>query len=160
NVASDGTQADEGSFRATLSADGRFAAFESVATNLAPGDTNGISDIFVHDRLRGATERVSVASDGSQTDGTSDWPSISAEGRYVAFVSDAPDLVVGDTNAVADVFVHDLLTGMTTRVSVATDGTQTQLPAHGAVGLSPDGHYVAFTSASPLVPPDTNGVDD
>ena len=86
------------------------------------GDTNGQWDTFVRDRVTGSTTRVSVATDGTQAPGGSFGASISADGRYVAFTSDK--LVAGDTNATPDVFVHDRVTGATTRDRVATDGTQ------------------------------------
>src|SRR5438094_377963 len=79
-----------------LSADGRFLAFASVATNLVPGDAHGFQDVFVHDRMTGHTELVSVASDGTQGNGRSFFPALSADGRFVAFVSSATDLVLGD----------------------------------------------------------------
>jgi PKD repeat protein len=82
-------------------------AFYSVASNLVPGDTNANPDVFVHDAQAGQTTRVSVASDGAQGNGDSDWPSISADGRYVAFQSDASNLVPRDTNERQDIFVHD-----------------------------------------------------
>jgi Tol biopolymer transport system component len=104
-VASDGTQGNGYSWFPSISADGRYVAFESYASNLVPGDTNDSWDVFVHDRLTGQTTRVSVASDGTQGNGSSWWPSISAEGRYVAFMSDALNLVPGDTNGWADIFV-------------------------------------------------------
>jgi Tol biopolymer transport system component len=165
SVASDGTQTNPWSMSRdpAISEDGRYVAFISDASNLVPNDTNAASDIFVHDRQTGQTTRVSVASDGAQANRYSVWPAISADGRWVAFQSDADNLVPNDTNAASDVFVHDRQTGQTTRVSVASDGTQ----AHGSsFGPGPptitgDGRYVAFTSdASNLVPDDTNGRSD
>src|SRR5713226_470159 len=130
SVASGGTEGNAASLGSALSADGRFVAFDSAATDLVAGDTNGVSDVFAHDRQTGATERVSVASGGAQGDGSSGLigfafpPALSADGRFIAFVSFATNLVAGDTNGATDVFVHDRLTGMTERVSVASDGTQ------------------------------------
>ena len=118
----------------SISADGRFVAFESLASNLVPGDTNGVGDVFVHDRQTGTTERVSVSSAGTQGNGDSAVPSISADGRFVAFVSVASNLVPGDTNGRLDVFVHDRQTGTTERVSVSSAGTQ----GNGASGISLD----------------------
>jgi hypothetical protein len=93
---------------ASISADGRYVVFQSIADNLVAGDTNGFADIFVRDRLNGTTERVSVDSSGAQADGTSDlFPYISADGRYVTFASLATNLVGGDTNGLEDVFIHD-----------------------------------------------------
>jgi Tol biopolymer transport system component len=106
SVASDGTQGNDASWACpSISADGRYVAFSSWASNLVPGDTNGVRDIFVHDRVTGQTTRVSVASDGTEGNGHSDLPSISADGRYVAFASEASNLVPGDTNRWADIFV-------------------------------------------------------
>jgi Tol biopolymer transport system component len=157
SVASDGTQANNGSGAPSISADERFVAFSSFASNLVPGDSNGTTDVFVHDRLTGATTRVSVTSDGTQANGFSDTSSVSADGRFVAFRSAASNLVTGDTNATQDVFVHDRQTGETTRVSVASDGTQAT-PSNGSVqpSLSADGRFVGFaSSASNLVAGDT-----
>jgi len=167
SVASDGPQANGSSWVAAISADGRYVAFESLASNLVPGDTNGECDIFVHDRQTGETTRVSVASDGTQADRWAWYPSISADGRYVAFESTATNLVTGDTNGAEfiedgrDIFVHDRTTGETTRVSVASDGTQSSGGASYECCLSADGRYVTFGSrATNLVPDDTNGCDD
>ena len=160
SVASDGAQGNGDSYFSSLSANGRYVAFRSLASNLVSGDSNGVSDVFVHDRATGQTTLVSVASDGAQGNGDSDAPSISANGRYVAFRSEASNLVSGDTNNTLDVFVHDRQTGQTTRVSVASDGTQGNgLSIHPA--LSANGRYVAFFSeASNLVSGDTNGTSD
>ncbi|MCF4164868.1 hypothetical protein L2U69_04345 [Zavarzinia compransoris] len=162
SVATDGSQADNLSFEVSISADGRYVAFQSHASNLVAGDTNGIADIFVHDLVTGETERVSVATDGGQATGASDneAPAISADGRYVAFHSGAADLVADDTNNQSDVFLRDRQTGTTTRVSVSGDGSQAG--TGGALpSLSADGRYVAFvSSASNLAGGDTNGVAD
>src|SRR5207249_1385057 len=107
SVDSTGTEGNSASTHPSISADGRFVAFASDATNLVPGDTNGFQDVFVHDRLTGTTERVSVDSAGTQGNSVSLEPSISADGRLVAFRSFASNLVPGDTNGVKDVFVHD-----------------------------------------------------
>ena len=130
-----------------ISADGRYVAFWSGASNLVPGDTNEHYDVFVRDRQLGTTDRVSVASNGTQANGDSAFPAISADGRYVTFESEASNVVPGDTNHARDVFVRDLRSGTTERVSVATDGTQANgdslIPA-----ISADGRYVAFDSAA------------
>ncbi|MFH1906503.1 MAG: hypothetical protein ABIL11_03830 [Chloroflexota bacterium] len=124
SVASDGMQGDDHSWDPSISADGRYVAFQSSASNLVSGDTNGQPDIFVHDRQSWQTTRVSVASDGTQGNNGSLLSSISADGRYVAFSSAASNLVSGDTNWSWDVFVHDRQSGQTTRVSVDSDSTQ------------------------------------
>ncbi|MFZ2405828.1 MAG: hypothetical protein WAW41_11870 [Methylobacter sp.] len=163
---SDDQQAIGGSSRTgafSISADGRYVAFNSIAANLVPGDTNGLSDVFVRDRLTGATTRVSVDSAGMEGNAGSErnkYPAISADGRYVAFTSLSDNLVPGDTNEAQDVFVHDRTTGSTARVSVDSSGLQatghSQSPA-----LSASGRYVAFSSdADNLVPGDTNGHSD
>jgi Tol biopolymer transport system component len=144
----------------TISADGRYAAFTSAGINLVAGDTNGVSDAFVHDLQTGTTTRVSVDSSGLQGNGACGYAAISADGRYVAFHSDADNLVPGDTNGVTDVFLHDLQTGTTTRVSVDSSGVQgNDVSDHPSI--SADGRFVAFTSqATNLVPNDTNGAWD
>ncbi|HEV7534200.1 MAG TPA: hypothetical protein VGP90_01120, partial [Acidimicrobiia bacterium] len=124
SMASDGAQGNGGSFNPALSADGRYVAFASDATALVPGDHNRAGDVFVHDRQTGKTTLVSVTSDGKPANGDSFDPALSADGRFVAFVSDATNLVRGDTNGAADVFVHDRETGRTTRASLGSDGAQ------------------------------------
>jgi Tol biopolymer transport system component len=143
SVASDGTQGNWESNYSSISADGSQIAFASRANNLVPGDTNGAWDVFVHDRVAGETSRVSVESTGSQGNGDSGDPSISADGRYVAFSSDAGNLVLDDTNGEGDVFVHDRTTGETTRVSIAGDGAERSGPS-GSPSISGDGRYVAY----------------
>ena len=162
SVASDGTQANSYSSDSDISADGRYVAFRTYASNLVPGDTNQFTDVFVHDRDTGATERVSVASDATEANSSSTLPSISADGRYVAFMSAATNLVPGDTNGFWDVFVHDRETGATERVSVASDGSQATGPFGSAFpAISANGRYVAFASAATnLVPGDSNGDPD
>ncbi len=144
----------------SISADGRCVAFESAATNLVPGDSNGVGDVFVRDRLLGTTERVSLNADEVEGNGDSGLPSISADGRYVAFDSVASNLVPDDTYSQWDVFVRDRDAGSTERVSVSSD----EMQANGGSGdacISADGRYVAFDSvASDLVPDDANGAYD
>jgi Tol biopolymer transport system component len=153
-------QGDLDSRSPTISADGRFVAFDSIATNLVDDDSNGVSDAFVHDRQTGLTTRVSVASDGAQANGSSGSSSISADGRWVAFASGASNLVPDDTNGVGDVFVHDRQTGTTTRVSLGAGGLEGNRSS-GVPSTSGDGRRVAFQSAATnLVPGDTNGQDD
>ena len=156
-----GAQADGGSLVPALSADGRYVAFWSVATNLVSGDTNAADDVFVHDRATGTTERVSLGASAVQANSVSDWPSISADGRYVAFHSFATNLVPGDTNLAADVFVRDRQSGTTVRASVGAGGVQGNGASYDATSISGDGRWVAFQCfASNLVVGDTNGVDD
>lgn len=155
-----------------ISADGRYVAFESYADNLVRGDTNQALDIFRRDMKTGKTVRVSVGDDGSQAVGVnasggpitalSGWPSISADGRYVAFSSYAPNLVPGDTNLAADAFVRDVKKARTIRVSVASGGRQvgTYAGVH-APTIAAGGRHVAFwSSESGFVPDDTNETTD
>src|SRR5688572_12219341 len=110
-----GDEGDRDHLAPALSADGRLCAFHSASTNLVVFDANSVDDVFVKDLCTGAIERVSVHSSGSQGDGASTSPSISADGLIVAFSSSATNLVPGDTNAKSDVLVHDRTTGTTTR---------------------------------------------
>jgi Tol biopolymer transport system component len=131
-----------------ISADARFVAFGSGSTNLVPGDTNGASDVFLRDRALGTLERVNLDPSGGQASGGANYPSVSADGRYVAFSSGDAQLVPGDTNGKTDVFVRDRWLGRNELVSVDSLGLQASdvsfLPA-----LSPDGRFVGFTSFSP-----------
>ena len=154
SVSSGGAQGDGGSYGPSTSADGRFTAFVSNASNLVAGDTNGRCDTFVRDAQSGSTERVSLRSDGGQSaDGFQcASPAISGDGRLVAFGSDAADLVAGDANGFVDVFVRDRAAGTTRRVSVATDGSESDSNSFDPA-ISADGRVVAFFSgASNLVP--------
>jgi predicted RNA-binding protein with TRAM domain len=160
SVDSSGNEANSDSYSPSISADGRYVAFESYADNLVINDTNWMPDVFVHDMQTGTTIRVSVASNGDEANDGSYMPKISANGRYVTFESDADNLVSGDTNAVRDIFVHDLQTGTTTRVSIAWNGNQANSNSYVS-SISADGRYVAFQSdASNLVSGDTNGFGD
>jgi Tol biopolymer transport system component len=145
-----------------LAGDGAAVAFQSDATNLVTADTNVATDVFLRDPQTGATTRESVSSTGVEGNGPSEYPTVSADGRYVAFVSAATNLVPGDTNGVADVFVRDRLTGTTTLVSVSSSGAQGDGPvAQEPPAISPDGRYIAFSSAATnLVADDGNGVRD
>lgn len=159
SVTSAGAQGAGESLNPSVSADGRFVAFDSFAP-LVAGDTNGAQDIFVHDRQTGTTSRVSVSSSGAQANNVSTSAAISADGRHVAFVSGATNLVAGDVNAKDDIFLHDRQTGETTLVSVSSSGTQGNLDS-ATPAISSDGRIVAFRSgASTLVVPDTNSFDD
>jgi Tol biopolymer transport system component len=160
SVSSGGKQGNGGSRYPALSADGRFVAFESAATNLVKGDTNGAADIFVRDRKLGVTKRVSIATGGAQGDSGSVQPSLSADGRFVAFQSYATNLVPDDTNAEPDVFIHDRRTGVTKLVSVSSSGRQADSNSVPE-GISAHGRFVAFWSfATNLVPGDTNDAGD
>ena len=140
-------------------------AFKSDASNLVSGDTNNTSDIFVYDTVANTTRIVSVDSNGTQGNGFSGFPSISADGRYVAFSSEASNLVSGDTNNANDIFVYDTVANTTSRVSVDSNGTMGNslpyVPFSYKPSISADGSYVAFDSdASNLVSDDTNNAYD
>ena len=166
SVSTTGAQANGHSSEPRISGDGRHVAFYSGATNLVTGDTNDFLDVFVHDRQTSQTTRVSVSSAGGEGNGLSQRPSISADGRYVAFNSQATNLAPEpDGNGALDCFVHDRQTGHTELVSVSLAGAA----GIGNQGngyswqphINPDGRYVAFTSgASDLVDGDTNGCED
>jgi Tol biopolymer transport system component len=148
------------SFEASISADGRYVAFASHASNLASGDTNASEDVFLHDRNTGKPLRISGGPDGGPASGGSRSPSLSGDGSRVAFVSTADDLVPADTNGAADVFLYDLKKRKTTRVSVSSSKEQADAGS-GEAAISQDGRFVAFYShASNLEPGDTNGKAD
>jgi Tol biopolymer transport system component len=155
SVNSNGEAAQGPSFDADISTDGRFVAFESGAFNLADNDGDQTFDIFVRDRELGTTELVSVSSTGEAGNLSSFAPSISEDGRFVAFDSDADNLVAGDTNFAADTFVHDRATGTTALVSVTSTGA---VGRFGGVDptITPDGRFVLFLSQSKLVARDRN----
>jgi Tol biopolymer transport system component len=160
SVNSAGAQANYGGAFPSISVDGRFVAFDSYASNLVSGDTNGAPDVFVHDRQTGTTERVSVNVAGTQGNNSSGDASISADGRLVAFDSYASNLVSGDTNGTWDVFVRDRQAGTTKCMSVDSAGTQGNDSSLSG-SISVDGRFVAFqSSASKLVSGDTNGASD
>jgi Tol biopolymer transport system component len=155
SVSSRGIQADMESFSPSISADGRFVAFTAKARNLVPRDANGRRDVFVHDRETGKTRLVSVSSDGIQANGHSSSPSISADGRFVAFTSRARNLVPGHTGRLQDIFVRDLRTGVTSLVSVSSDGIQADEESFSP-SISANGRFVAFSSLDDLIPGDAN----
>lgn len=159
-VRTESNLADGDSATSALSADGRYVAFSSQAGNLVAMDTNNESDIFVYDQLLQSIDRVSVNNSGIGGNGISDFPSISADGRYVAFQSDANNLVPGDTNEVSDIFVFDRLTEMIQRISVNDAGVEGNAKSD-APTISGDGRYVTFHSfANNLVPGDNNNAFD
>jgi WD40 repeat protein len=162
SVSSSGAQSNSvsGNFFPDINADGRFVAFDSNANNLVAADTNGAWDTFVHDRLTGATTRVSVTSGGVQASGSSFYPSISDDGNVVGFYSFASDLVAADTNGAQDCFVHDRTTGVTRRVSVDSAGVEGVYDSNFPV-VAGDGSSVVFFSLAPnLVAGDTNSFGD
>jgi Tol biopolymer transport system component len=158
SVDSDEAQANASSYDAAISADGRFVAFYSWATNLVPEDTNESRDVFVRDRTLGTTERVSVSTTGLQSNGTyNGGAEISPDGRFVVFGSDATNLVENDSNGVPDVFLRDRTLNTTELVSLDSSGGQGANGGSGSPSISNDGRFVAFVSeASNLVGSDTN----
>lgn len=145
-----------------LSGDGRWVAFESSSTNLVPGDVNGVRDVFVHDLWAGSTELASIATSGSQANGVSIVQDISADGRFVLFISWASNLHPLDNDGWGDVYVRDRLLGITEWISVPLSPPGTGFyNAYEVASISDDGLRVAFSSIdSDLVPDDTNGYWD
>jgi len=160
SVDSAGAEGDDSSTAPSTSSDGRYVAFESKADNLVAGDILGFDDIFVRDRQTPTTTRVSVDSFGAEGSGHSYSPSISGDGRYVAFESNANDLVAGDINPLSDIFVHELPGGPTTLVSVDSFDAQDVPSSSFSPSISADGRYVAFDSNADLVADDFNGTVD
>lgn len=156
SVNSSGEQGNASSTSPDISADGRFVVFISLASNLAVSDTNGIEDVFVHDRETGETTLVSRSTAGIQGNATSYQVAISANGRFVAFSSLASNLVTDDTNNSADVFVHDRQTEITERVSISSTGTQGFGDSESAY-ISTDGRFITFQSTSPNLAPGGTG---
>jgi len=143
-----------------ISATGRFVVFASTATNLAPNDTGKYPDIFIRDRVAGTTRLISKGVAGAEADGASSWPVVSDDGRYVAFRSDATNLVPGDGTRMPGIFRADLTTGAIIRVSVSTSGQANDWWCEN-LDMSADGRYVVFaTAAGNLVPGDTNRTGD
>jgi Tol biopolymer transport system component len=155
-----GGQPDAQSLNPSVSSSGRYVAFQSDANTLVNGDGNDVSDVFVRDRTARTTMRVSVGAGGAEADGANELPSISANGRVVAFLSRARNLAGSDTTDTPDVFVRDLDAGTTTRVSAGLGGAEANGPSF-APAVSGDGTTVVFASAaSNLVSGDTNGFAD
>lgn len=147
SVSSDGTPGNNHSAGGLdISGTGRFVTFSSAADNLVVDDTNGESDVFVHDRVTGQTTRVSVSDGGVEGNDSSWTPSISGNGRYVAFHSAASNLIDNDNNRAADVFVHDRQIQQTTRVSIASNGAEGRWGGGADPSISSDGRFVVFSS--------------
>lgn len=159
SVTSDGRHAESpltahDSSDPAISANGRYVAFTSSADDLVKGDTNGVADVFVHDRKSGETIIVTEGGNGG-----SSWPSLSGDGKQVAFTSNASNLVEGDTNGGSDVFVRDFTNGKVERVSITSAGKQSEFVwlriTHNSRQISQNGRYVVFEStATDLVPAD------
>jgi Tol biopolymer transport system component len=155
-----GGDSDGDSDFATISDDGRFIAYSSEAGDLVANDGNAFKDVFVYDRDTGATTRISTASGGGDVDGDSHLPSISGDGRFIAFGSGATNLVAGGANSNGDIYVFDQWLGTTTKVTERHDGSLTETNSWRPV-ISADGSCVVFVGGdTELVPGDTNGVPD
>jgi len=160
SVASSGALANDASYFSQISDDGRYVAFQSEASNLTPGDFNGQYDIFRRDVQTGATELVSLRQNGAGSASSLGLaPAISGDGRFVAWQSNAGNIVAGDTNGTWDVFVRDMQLGVTERVSVKSNGAQTTLRSDEPE-FSADGAFLFFESDDSLIPGDTNGTKD
>ena len=156
-----GSATNGASFAPSISADGRYVAFGSLATNLTLNDSNDFPDIFRRDMLTGAVLLVSANPDGLPANSLSFAPTISADGRYVAYLSPATDLVPGDLNGSIDTFITDLVTGQHRLVSTAADGTQASAGSINRPSLSAQARFVAFDSAAAnLTAGDANSRDD
>jgi len=159
NLDSSGNQADALSYSPFISANGRYVVFSSDASNLVPNDTNARRDIFVRDLGMGVTSRVSLGPAGAQANSTSFDPSISGDGRFVAFDSFATNLVSGSSSG-RQVYVHDRQSGVTSKVSLSSAGVEGDALSQLSV-ISADGRFVAFYRFSQnLVAEDTNGAGD
>ena len=152
SIDSAGRQANGKSTATDMTPDGRYIVFDSEATNLVIGDTNGKSDVFIHDRDTRQTTRISVSSDGTQGDNISWGGRISADGRYIVFNSYATSLVPDDTNNLNDIFIYDLRSRQTSRLSLTATGQEANGRSRGAA-ISPDGRYVAFESMATNLDP-------
>ncbi|KKK94169.1 hypothetical protein LCGC14_2685540, partial [marine sediment metagenome] len=158
SVSSTGEQGDRMSRTPSISADGRFVAFESWSTNLVASDINGQTDIFIHDRITDAMEIVSISNTGEHGNGQSREPSISADSRFVAFGSNSSNLSPGISGT--QIYVHDRELGTTIAVSVNEAGNQGNGSSRRP-SISGDGRLIAFESRSNnLVQNDTNKKSD
>jgi Tol biopolymer transport system component len=160
SLGNDGAQANGDSFAPAISGDGRYVVFSSAASNLVPRDNNNANDIFVRDRVANTTARITFGLGGTETNGGSYAPAISADGNVIAYESDATNLVAGDVNGARDVFVYERGAGTLALVSVSTTGDQGDAPS-GQATLDADGNIVAFSSfADNLIPLDENFTSD
>jgi Tol biopolymer transport system component len=154
SVAGDEAEGNGASVAPEAGATGRFVAFVSGASNLVPGDTNGVADVFVRDTVGGTTTRVSVRDDEGQANGPSQSPYVSDDGRHVLFTSSATNLRTNDTNNATDVYIRDTVSGSTVLVSKTGTGTPASAASHGW-GLTPDGAFAVWsTGPNDIVPTD------
>ncbi|MBI1853231.1 MAG: PD40 domain-containing protein [Planctomycetes bacterium] len=158
SVDSSGTEGDGPSSYLAITPDGRYVAFESLATNLVAGDVNDLEDVFVHDFQTGVTTLESVSTNGTQGNGASWGPALSADGRFLAFTSAATNLVSGDTNSKFDVFLRDRQDSTTIRVSVSSSNAQGNKESLNA-SITSDGRWIAFDSAASNLAPNASPTD-
>jgi hypothetical protein len=157
---SSGVRGNGDSLNVDISLDGRYAVFDSTATNLVSGDTNGVTDIFLKDTVTNNISRVSVDSSGNQANANSGKPKISGNGKYIVYYSSATNLVSSDTNGYADIFRYTVATGITERVSVDSSGNQANQQSYDA-DLDTEGRFIVFTTqSSNLGMTDTNSEND
>jgi len=157
-----GGNGDDDSYNSAVSADGRFVVYQSAATNIVSGDTNGVDDIFLYDKVTGKTIRANRGPAGAQAVGGYSFdPKISGDGRYIVYTSFASNLVSGDTNGKVDVFIYDRVTDKTIRANRGPANAQAVGGESYRPSISADGRYVVYDSvATNLVSGDTNGVSD
>jgi hypothetical protein len=159
SVSSAGALANKDSYYSLISSDGRYVAFQSDASNLAGSDFNGVQDIYWRDLQTGTTQLVSVGLTGLAAAGVSVAPCLSGDGRWVGWSTNASNVVPGDTNGTWDVFLRDMVLGITTRISLDFGGNQVSLRSDQP-RITPDGNWVTFESDAALLPIDTNGLKD
>jgi hypothetical protein len=150
SINSQGDQANDNSYAPSISSDGRYVVFSSHATNLDPTDTNNNRDVFIHDRESHQTKRISIGLNGVQSNGESFDPQISANGRYVGFISSSSNLVFGDRNNIPDLFLHDLISGYTSRINVSTTNQEAEQPVTN-FSFNGDARFITFASKSKIL---------
>jgi Tol biopolymer transport system component len=142
----------------TISGDGRYVTFTSSSEDIVPDANRWYEDVFLHDRKAGETRIVSSSADGTQGDRSSSKGVVTADGRHVAFVSSATNLVPGDTNGAEDIFLKNLTTGDVQRITVTSDGSQlTDFFIYSDPSVSADGRYVSYATTGAFDPADVNG---
>ncbi len=159
SLSTQGTQGNFSSYAPSISNDGRFITYYSAATNLVPSDTNGVNDIFIVDTETNITELISLSTVGLQGNGNSSYPSISGNGRYVVYASDATNLVPNDTNGSRDIFLFDRITKETKLISISNDGVIGNGFSSDA-SINPDGNSIVFSSSASNLVPDDNSMGD
>ena len=159
SVSSAGALANNNSYYSLVSTDGRYVVYQSEAGNLVPNDFNNTYDIFRRDLQSNVTDLVSVGTSGNSASGLGLSPALSGDGRFVVWSSNAGNVIVGDTNGTWDVFLRDMVAGITTRISLLGNGAQALLRSDQP-RISPDGRFVTFESDADLIPGDTNGFKD